>query len=335
MESYLDNLRKDFSTQSQLDDIRNEVSLLKKGPSDKTHNRPTTRTHTKQTSPTRVYRSISANDTVHHRRPRAGRHKPQKSTSELDIVDEGRNKPGGREDMRFKMMEHDEEIWKQQQEIDRLERELERYGERKPKEEPRMRRHIDILEDEEAWYEDEISDRLRRLERMERNQRRDEEAREAERQWKTKKWEQAALEAAEKEEIQRKTREEKLKELERFQEEKEKREKIKEEIRDEEARRVFEEQKRREREAAIRYAAVEDYKMLEKQRRADEEQQRKQIEREVRSQIELELGQSLEQVKKIIYKTQSKKVGGDEENLQILRGLSRDNHGPSIPVDDD
>ena len=82
----------------------------------------------------------------------------------------------------------DLEIFKQQQEIERLERELERHRE-KP-DPPRDTRESRLLREEEEWYEDEISERLRRLERYERKSKDEEAARKAERSWKLSRLEQ-------------------------------------------------------------------------------------------------------------------------------------------------
>ncbi|KAJ5380291.1 uncharacterized protein N7496_002719 [Penicillium cataractarum] len=92
-------------------------------------------------------------------------------------------------------LRQDMEIWKQQQEIERLERELEKHRERV---EPRDPRESRLLREEEEWYEDEISDRLRRLERFERKNRSEEERRNLEKNWRIKRLEDSEREAADK-----------------------------------------------------------------------------------------------------------------------------------------
>ncbi|KAJ5763975.1 hypothetical protein N7533_002656 [Penicillium manginii] len=291
MEAYPYNRRNNLSSKSQLNDFRNQVSVLKKGQSDR-DGPPPVPTDSTLPSPTMVYRHTSnANDTVRHRRPRLEARRPRESVPTVTVINEI-SEPTNREGLGFNDRRRDPDLWLEE-EIELPERVPARRRNTLRDEETTPRRQSDIRTTEAEWYEENIGERLRRLERFEKAKHEATAARGFHTIMEDKK---QRGQAWHKDDI-------------------EEREKIKQEIRDEEARRVFDEQKRREHEAAIRYAAVEDYKTLEKQRRDDEEQQRKQIEREIRAQIEVELGQSLEQVKAIIYKAKAEKSNGAEERL--------------------
>ncbi|CAI7644861.1 hypothetical protein N7533_005496 [Penicillium manginii] len=82
----------------------------------------------------------------------------------------------------------DLELFKQQQEIERLERQLEKHRERV--EPPRDSRELRSHRAEEEWYEDEISERLRKLEKQERKSHNEEERRKADALWRLKKFEE-------------------------------------------------------------------------------------------------------------------------------------------------
>ncbi|KAJ5107900.1 hypothetical protein N7456_004575 [Penicillium angulare] len=89
-------------------------------------------------------------------------------------------------------MRQDMDIWKHQQEIERLERELEKH--RDIPEPPREGKEIRRFREEEQLYEDEISERLRRLQRIERKSREEEGAKKAEKAWRLQHLEDAERE---------------------------------------------------------------------------------------------------------------------------------------------
>ncbi|KAJ5168298.1 uncharacterized protein N7482_003892 [Penicillium canariense] len=190
-------------------------------------------------------------------------------------------------------LRQDLEIFKQQQEIERLERELEKHRERTERAEPRDNRESRALREEEEWYEDEISDRLRRLERFERKNRTEEERRNAEKAWRLKRLEDAEKEAAEREELKQKIRDEKLKEIVRQKEEEEERDKLKREILEEERRKA---------ELAMKAAAVEEWKLEQeriKQKQKDEALKR---DKEFRERLRLDLGYTEEEIEQMLTK---------------------------------
>lgn len=157
---------------------------------------------------------------------------------------------------------------------------------------------------------DEISDMQRRLERIERALRIQEERSEAERKYKLQLWGQEQKQAAGEKKLEI-IQQEKLKRLQSQVEEEEAR--IRGEIKHEEALRILEERKAREKEEAIRRAAVEEYKMfLHTHHCVDEEQLRKQIEKQIWDEIEAELGETLAQAKVIIREAQAEKQVEEE-----------------------
>ncbi|RAK98290.1 uncharacterized protein BO80DRAFT_427586 [Aspergillus ibericus CBS 121593] len=204
-------------------------------------------------------------------------------------------------DQRFMEMNderQDLEIAKHQQEINRLERELIR---RRDASKGRYQR------EEEEWYEDEIDERLRRLERFEKKAR-TEAKRQTEEQLKLQRLEEAELSAKRENEVKAALREKRLEALEKEAEEKERRERIKKELGDEEARRRLEEQERTNQENRIRIAAIEEYKLAEQHRLLEEERRKMQLENEVRAAIKAELGYTLEQVKVILTRMVTRKA---------------------------
>ncbi|PTU18346.1 hypothetical protein P175DRAFT_0443631 [Aspergillus ochraceoroseus IBT 24754] len=199
----------------------------------------------------------------------------------------------------------DLELLRQQQEIERLERQLARH---------REDNEFRILKEEEDRYEDDISDRLRRLQRYEEKERADEEQpdeekRRAEHRLKLQKLERAEREAAEKDEVRQKLHQEKLQELQRKIEEEEKREKIKKEIRDEEIRKKLEDQERLEKEKAMKAAAVEEWKLAEQKRILKELEEKAKKEKEFKDRLRIDLGYTEEEIEAII----NKKHGKDKE----------------------
>ncbi|GJP91564.1 hypothetical protein CBS147321_8784 [Aspergillus niger] len=195
----------------------------------------------------------------------------------------------------------DLEILLQQKQIDRLEEDLHRF--RLSREE--KNRH---LAEDGREFEDEISERLRRLNEWERKEARTTRAeRRTEEQAKIRRLEKAELQAKRKGEIKAALREKEWKEMKKKVEEEETRRRIEKELRDEEFRRKSEERERLIQENRIRRAAVEDYKLAEEQRLLEEERQKRQLRKEYRAAIEAELGYSLEQVKDILAKAGGKK----------------------------
>ncbi|GKZ18434.1 hypothetical protein AbraIFM66951_003175 [Aspergillus brasiliensis] len=215
----------------------------------------------------------------------------------------------------------DLELLRHQQEIARLERELARHRETSqhrqqqlqpqppppppaPEHEHRPHHHHHELRllREEDLYEDEISERLRRLERFEKKQRMEEEQREAEHRYQLLKFEEAQRQAAEQEELKQKLRQRKLEELQRKIDEDEERERIKKELRDEEARRILAEQDRARKEAAMKQAAIDEWKLNEERRMIAEREERKRRDAEFKERLRLEFGYDEEQLEKIIKK---------------------------------
>ncbi|OJZ89397.1 hypothetical protein ASPFODRAFT_204394 [Aspergillus luchuensis CBS 106.47] len=167
----------------------------------------------------------------------------------------------------------DREIRRQQNEIDRLEEDLRLH-----------KLKMDIESDRE--FENKISERLKRLDEMEREEE----------------------QSKRKEEIKAALREKEWKEMKKKKEEEGLRARIRKELHDEEIRRKFEERERFIHENKIRRAAIEDYKLAEEQRLLEEERQKRQLKKEYRAAIEAELGYSLEQVKDILTKATGKKA---------------------------
>lgn len=180
----------------------------------------------------------------------------------------------------------DREIRRQQNEIDRLEEDLRLH-----------KLKMDIESDRE--FENKISERLKRLDEMEREEERTNLKR-AERR--------AEEQSKRKEEIKAALREKEWKEMKKKKEEEGLRARIRKELHDEEIRRKFEERERFIHENKIRRAAIEDYKLAEEQRLLEEERQKRQLKKEYRAAIEAELGYSLEQVKDILTKATGKKA---------------------------
>ncbi|OJJ57477.1 hypothetical protein ASPSYDRAFT_1056088 [Aspergillus sydowii CBS 593.65] len=191
-----------------------------------------------------------------------------------------------------RVLEHNDhrqdlELLRQQQEIERLERQLSRtHGEHE----------VRLIREEEDRYEDDISDRLRRLQRYEEHERLEEEKRKAERRYRLQRLEAAERESAEQEEVRRKLKHERLVELQRKIDEEEERERVKKEIRDEEARRALEEQKKRAEEARMKAAAVEEWKLAEERRRIAEREAAEQRDREFRERLRVEFGYTEEEI---------------------------------------
>lgn len=211
----------------------------------------------------------------------------------------------------------DMEIWKQQQEIERLERELERHRERpRPVEAPPAppvapgaplvpvvpARESRLIREEEEWYEDEISDRLRRLERYERKSRDEEQQRKNERAWRLKKLEDAEKEAHEKEELKERIKQEKIREIERQQAEEAERNKIKQQIIEDEKRRAMAAEEAKKAQLAMKAAAVEEWKIEQERKKQAEREAAARRDKEFRERLRNEFGYSEKEIENILNK---------------------------------
>ena len=246
-------------------------------------------------------------------------------------------------------LHQDMEIWKHQQEIERLERELEKTREKStpPRQivaapvapgppPPPPARDSRLLRDEEEFYEEEISDRLRRLQRFERKNRAEEERKQAEHRWRLQKFEEAEREAANREDLKAKLRAEKLKEIERQQEENKERERIKHELEEqklkeiqkakeeeeereklrkeilaEEARKAVEAEEKKKKELALKAAAVAEWKLEQEREVLKKKEEAEKKEKELRESLRVEFGYSEEEIEEILKK--KKKEEGDKK----------------------
>ncbi|OOQ82736.1 myosin heavy chain, clone [Penicillium brasilianum] len=224
-------------------------------------------------------------------------------------------------------LRQDLEIWKQQQEIERLERELEKHRERA---EPRDPRESRLLREEEEWYEDEISDRLRRLERFERKNRAEEERRNLEKDWRLKRLEESEREAADRtraeeerrklekdwrlkrlEESEREAAERKawrLKQLEEHEKEAAEREELKQKIREEKGR------GKEKKEQAMKAAAIEEWKLEQERIKQRQKEEAIKKDKEFRERLRLEFGYTEEEIEQILNK--KKKAEKEKEKKE-------------------
>ncbi|KAL2865494.1 uncharacterized protein BJX67DRAFT_175451 [Aspergillus lucknowensis] len=248
-----------------------------------------------------TYLDISDDETILRRQQRR---RPRASTSVSRSRDASPLNPARDYDLLIdqRMLERNDqrqdlELLRQQQEIERLERELARH---------RGDHEIRLLKEEEDRYEDDISDRLRRLQHYEESERLEEEKRKAERRIRLQRLEKAEREAAEQEEVRQKLRYERLKELQRKIDEEEERERIKKEIKDEEARIALAESERKAKEAAMKQAAVEEWKLAEERRKIAEREAAARRDKEFRERLRLEFGYTEEEIEDIINKKHKK-----------------------------
>lgn len=198
----------------------------------------------------------------------------------------------------------DLEIWKQQQEIERLQSELKKHREKA--EHPRDVREVRLFQEEDDWYEEEISGRMRRLQRFEKKARSEEERKRAEHQWRLKKFEEAEREAANKEELKAQLKEARLKEIAKAQEEEEERKKLKEEIIAEEMRKALEEEEKKKKEIEMKKAAVEEWKLDQERKKLKEKEEEEEKDKEFRERLRLELGYTEEQIEEMLKKKKGK-----------------------------
>ncbi|KAJ5206002.1 hypothetical protein N7491_003376 [Penicillium cf. griseofulvum] len=192
-----------------------------------------------------------------------------------------------RQDLGQQILERDNfrqdlDLWKHQQEIERLQRQLQKTRDRSAHEReqiiinpPADPRESRMIRDEADLYEEELSERLRKLQRLERKQQSAEEERKAEERYQLKKYATDKRTAAEQEEIQRKLQEEKLRDLARKQDEKGQREKLMREERWKELARQKEEEEEREK-------LVREEKWKELARRKEEEEAHEKLVQQIR-----------------------------------------------------
>lgn len=234
-------------------------------------------------------------------------------------------------------LRQDLEIWKQQQEIERLERELEKHRERP---EPRDSRESRLLREEEEWYEDEISDRLRRLERYDRKNRAEEERHNVEKNlrlkrleeqereaaekkaWRLKRLEEAEKEAAEREEMKQKLREEKLKEIVKQKEEEEERQRLRKEFVEEERRRATEAEEKKKKEQAMKNAAIEEWKLEQERIKLKQKEEAIKKDKEFRERLRLEFGYTEDEIEEILNK--KKKAEKEKEKKEKEKKEKKD-----------
>lgn len=245
-----------------------------------------------------------------HRRPRAStsvsRENSPRHHRDYELVMDQRllEKNDSRQDL---------ELMRHQQEIERLERELARRRGDQHQHHHRMHR------EEEEWFEDEIHDRLRRLDRLERKQRQEEEQRRAELQWRMKKYEEGERLAAEREEVKARLREEKLKEIQKEREEEEEKERIKQELRDEEARKKADDEEKRRKAIKMKQEAIEEWKLQEERRKLNEQKEKEEQDRLFRERLRCEFGYTEEEIEKIL--DRRKHADEKEERKEHSGGL--------------
>jgi hypothetical protein len=196
------------------------------------------------------------------------------------------------------------EIRKQQQQIDNLRRELDKHRGRA---EPLDARKSQILQEEEEWYEDEISDRLRNLGRLELN-RAEKERRDAER------LEEGEKDAARLEGIKRTDSRGDLKVNTKL--EAAERERLRRKTLEEDRRTAAEVEDKKKKEQVMKAAAIEQWKQEQERRRKEETVLK---DKEFRERLRSEFGYTEEEIehmlnkktKKTEWETDKKKV--DEE----------------------
>ncbi|CDM36760.1 hypothetical protein DTO013E5_2880 [Penicillium roqueforti] len=178
-------------------------------------------------------------------------------------------------------LRQDMDLWKHQQEIERLQRELQksrRAEQERSHEHSRSREQIIVNQPdphdsrmlrEELEYEEEISDRLRKLQHFERKHLSEEEERKAGERYQLKQLAAEKRAAAEQEEVRRKLMEERLKEIACAQDEKIQREKLVREEKWKELARLTEEQ-----EARDKLVREEKWKRLAREKEEEEEREK-------------------------------------------------------------
>ncbi|KAF9895430.1 hypothetical protein FE257_000336 [Aspergillus nanangensis] len=219
----------------------------------------------------------------------------------------------------------DQELLRQQLEIDRLERELALQREQRQQHLIQAQQHHQheqtrpvVIDDD--WYEDEISDKLRRLDRLDREHRVKEEQRKAAQREKLRQWEEEQRRQQEEEEVRIKLREEKLKALQQKIDEDEERERLKKELRDEEARKAFERAEKEKKELLMKQAAIEEWKLNEERRKNAERELRKREDEKFRERLRLEFGYTEEEIEEFLKKKEKKEKGKEKEKGKDKKG---------------
>ncbi|OKL60221.1 hypothetical protein UA08_04623 [Talaromyces atroroseus] len=224
----------------------------------------------------------------------------------------------------------DLELAKQQQEIDQLERQLAKIRAKRHEErhEPAARRRLA----EEEFWEEELAEKLRKLERLERSRRSEDvqkaaderarmkrleeieqkmaaedEQRAANQRARFKQLEEAERKAAEEAEAERMAQEKHLKALEKQEKIRAERERYKQEIRDEEARKLLEEQERKKELDEIKSKAILEWKHAEEARKLREIEEKKAKDEEFKERLKLEFGLSEEELEKRLKKPEEEK----------------------------
>lgn len=210
----------------------------------------------------------------------------------------------------------DLEITKQQQEIDRLERQLSRHKEKKRDRRESHSRH----RFEDIYYEDDISEKMRKLERLEKIKRNEEEQRLAEVRAKVRRLEEMERKAEEEEEAKRLAHEKHLKEIEKRENIKAEKDRLKKELQDEEARKAFEEAERKKELAMLKTQAVEEWKRAEDAKRLKEIKEKEQKDQEYKERLMADFGYSEEQIEKKLMKEKKdeEKKGKDKDGKLVI-----------------
>ncbi|CRG84892.1 hypothetical protein PISL3812_02068 [Talaromyces islandicus] len=215
-------------------------------------------------------------------------------------------------------LRQDLQITKQQQEIERLERQLIRQKEKKRSEQPERRESHSRPRHryEDIYYEDDLAEKLRKLERLEKAKRAEEEQRLADARAKVKRLEEMERKAEEEEEANRLAQEKHLKEIEEREKINAEKERIKKEIKDEEARKAHEAAERQKELIILKSQAVEEFKRAEDAKRLKELKEKEQKDREFRERLKSELGCSEEQIEKMLNKEKKEEEKKEKEKKE-------------------
>ncbi|KAJ5449864.1 uncharacterized protein N7458_006313 [Penicillium daleae] len=211
------------------------------------------------------------------------------------------------------------EIRKQQQQIDNLRRELDKHRGRA---EPLDARKSQILREEEEWYEDEISDRLRNLGRLELN-RAEKERRDAER------LEEGEKDAARLEGIKRTDSGGDLKVNTKL--EAAERERLWRKTLEEDRRTAAEVEDKKKKEQVMKAAAIEEWKQEQERRRKEETVLK---DKEFRERLRSEFGYTEEEIehmlnkktKKTEWETDKKKADEEKTDQGKATWIKHDSH---------
>jgi hypothetical protein len=179
----------------------------------------------------------------------------------------------------------DLELAKQQQEIERLERQIARAKEKR-REEHRSTRYI-----EEDYWEEDLSERLRKLDRLGRRTSREED-------------------------VKRMARDQHLKELEKKEHASAERERIRKELELEAARKELEAEARKKEMAKLKDKAVEEWQRAQEAKKMKEVEEKAKKDKEFRERLKADFGYTDEQVDALLKK--EKKEGKNHGQLVVL-----------------